>query len=46
MVRAIGEFERGRSVALQREVIAAWRLFIQDGTLIPQLGSTSASARK
>jgi hypothetical protein len=32
--------------AVRREVVAAWQPFTEDGTLIPQLGITAASARK
>lgn len=32
--------------ALEREVVAAWQPFTDDGTLILQVGITTASARK
>jgi SAM-dependent methyltransferase len=37
--------EEGR-VPLQREVVAAWQPFSEDGTLILQVGVTTASARR
>ena len=42
--RATGWFARAQR--LQYEVVAAWQQFTDDGTLILQLGITTASARK
>jgi SAM-dependent methyltransferase len=43
---AVGQLDEEERIALQREVVAAWQQFIEDGTLILEVGVTSASARR
>ena len=42
----VAQLDEEVRAALQREVVAAWQQFTDDGTLILQLGITTASARK
>jgi hypothetical protein len=43
---AVAQLDEEVRAALQYEVVAAWQQFTDDGTLILQLGITTASARK
>jgi ubiquinone/menaquinone biosynthesis C-methylase UbiE len=43
---AVAQLDEEGCVALQREVVAAWQPFTEDGTLILQLGTTTVSARR
>jgi ubiquinone/menaquinone biosynthesis C-methylase UbiE len=43
---AVAQLDEEGCAALQREVVAAWQPFTDDGTLILQVGITNASARK
>jgi hypothetical protein len=40
------QLDEGVRAALQREVVAAWQPFTDDGTVTLELGITTASARK
>jgi hypothetical protein len=46
LAAAITRLDEERRGALEREVVGAWQPFTDDGTLILQLGITTASARK
>lgn len=43
---AVAQLDEEGCVALQREVVAAWQPFTEDGTLILQAGTTTVSARR
>lgn len=43
---AVAQLDEEGRAALQRELVAAWEPFTNDGTLMLQLGITTASARK
>ena len=43
---AVAQLDEEGGVALQREVIAAWQPFTEDGTLILQVGTRTVSARR
>ena len=43
---AVAQLDEEGCVALQREVVAAWQRFSEDGTLTLQVGVTTASARR
>lgn len=43
---AVAQLDEEVRAALQYEVVDAWQQFTDDGTLILQLGITTASARK
>jgi ubiquinone/menaquinone biosynthesis C-methylase UbiE len=43
---AVAQLDEEGRAALQREVVAAWQPFTEDGALILQVGMTTASARK
>jgi ubiquinone/menaquinone biosynthesis C-methylase UbiE len=43
---AVAQLDEGGRVALEREVVAAWQPFVEDGTLTLQVGVATASARR